>query len=370
MVQAMKILGQKPLKIDQLILPGDMAERRKSRRVEELAGSIRDKVFLHPITVRRRDDGSLKLLAGGDRVAAHLELGLEKIDARLVECDALEETELTLTENLRRKHLPPDERNKLEEQLLELHTKREEERQAAEEAVLQEDPTYVPDSRPPKSPKALAREKVAATRGVKPESVRRQEARRKQKEEEEEERRKGDATVGDPPIETMGMRTHPSFQGQVRKVQKSFREALSKIRSVTATITYLTKSELPAPREQLRPIYAQLQEASHGLDRLVPTHLCPACKGVEPLVATCMTCEEAAFVGKGVMENCPPEGMDEDLKVLVDQRWIPLKDYLATVDGASSSLEETHVEYDEDTENVYEAEMPDEDHFEGDEFGA
>jgi ParB family chromosome partitioning protein len=80
------------------------AQPRKSfdeRRLEELAGSIREHGVLEPILVRRAGTG-YAIVAGERRWRAAQRAGLREIPALLREANDLESFELALVENLQR----------------------------------------------------------------------------------------------------------------------------------------------------------------------------------------------------------------------------------------------------------------------------
>ena len=63
----------------------DMGERARKEysKIQELASSIQKHGLIQPIAVMDKEDGEYLLLAGGRRLTAHKELGLEKIDAKI-----------------------------------------------------------------------------------------------------------------------------------------------------------------------------------------------------------------------------------------------------------------------------------------------
>lgn len=108
----MKWLGTREVKVSAIVLPGDFAGRRKAAHVAELAKSIEAIGVIEPPVV---EAGSMRLVAGGDRVAAAQAAGLKRIEVRLVEGSPRELERVRIEENLRRRH---DDRDELICQLL------------------------------------------------------------------------------------------------------------------------------------------------------------------------------------------------------------------------------------------------------------
>ena len=74
--------------------------------LEELMESIKEKGVIQPITLALKEDGTLKLLAGGRRYESSLRLGLPTIPAIVREGeDDVTELEIELIENVHRKEL-------------------------------------------------------------------------------------------------------------------------------------------------------------------------------------------------------------------------------------------------------------------------
>ena len=89
--------------LDQIIVPRG---RRKPDNVEGLAESIREIGLLNPITVTK----SLRLVAGGNRLAAYRFLGRPEIEAKVIDLDDLDAELAEIDENLMRNELTVLER--------------------------------------------------------------------------------------------------------------------------------------------------------------------------------------------------------------------------------------------------------------------
>jgi len=77
--------------------------------LKELADSIREQGIVQPLIVRRRDDGTLELVAGERRWRAARMAGLTEVPVLVREADDREALELALIENLQRENLNPME---------------------------------------------------------------------------------------------------------------------------------------------------------------------------------------------------------------------------------------------------------------------
>jgi ParB-like chromosome segregation protein Spo0J len=112
---SIKWAGTKVIQLDTVKLPVGFAKRKKEPHVKELARSIeRGGVISLPV-VRAKPR---ELVAGGDRFAALMLLGITRHEVRLVEGTDQELRILTLEENVRRRR--NDDYNALTRELVEL----------------------------------------------------------------------------------------------------------------------------------------------------------------------------------------------------------------------------------------------------------
>jgi ParB family chromosome partitioning protein len=100
----------------------NVAGRNKGPEFNELVASIKEKGILVPIlirTIKRTGIGPhYEVIAGGRRLAASKEAGLETIPAQVIEMDDTEAREAQIIENLQRKNIHPlDEGNSYRELL-------------------------------------------------------------------------------------------------------------------------------------------------------------------------------------------------------------------------------------------------------------
>ena len=89
--------------------PNQARGLRSLDSVASLGRSIAEVGMLHPILVRRREDGDYQLVAGYRRLLAAASMGLEKVPALILEGDA-PALQVQLVENLQREDLNPLEK--------------------------------------------------------------------------------------------------------------------------------------------------------------------------------------------------------------------------------------------------------------------
>jgi len=86
----------------------DLAAGMEDANLEDLANSINEKGLLNPITVRRQDDGTHKLIAGQRRFLAFKKLGWKTILAIIGDIDDdTDATIISLIENVHRADMNP-----------------------------------------------------------------------------------------------------------------------------------------------------------------------------------------------------------------------------------------------------------------------
>lgn len=98
--------------IDKIRAGGNHRTKFDAGAISELALSIRRNGLMAPVTVRPLGDGTYEMVAGERRWRAHQELGVETIDAFVVDADDRRADTLMLIENVNRVNLDPiDEAN-------------------------------------------------------------------------------------------------------------------------------------------------------------------------------------------------------------------------------------------------------------------
>lgn len=79
------------------------------KELDELAQSIKERGFIQPIVVRKREGGSYEVVAGERRYHAAKSLGLKEIPTMVKDLDDRDAFVLAIVENLQRKDLDPIE---------------------------------------------------------------------------------------------------------------------------------------------------------------------------------------------------------------------------------------------------------------------
>jgi ParB/RepB/Spo0J family partition protein len=105
--------------------------------LEELMESIKEKGVLQPITLALKDDGTLKLLAGGRRYESSLRLGLPTVPAIIREGETeITELEIELIENVHRKDFTWVEKANLTDRIDQLYKSKDSNWSGRKTAIL------------------------------------------------------------------------------------------------------------------------------------------------------------------------------------------------------------------------------------------
>lgn len=309
----MKELGNKLVRVGSLYMDGDVKARMKEERVAELANNIEENGLLHPPTVRRDDR---KLVAGRDRVAAFMLLKRKSIQVRHVECTDRECEAIELSENVFRRSETASARNKMIKKLVDLQVDIIAEREQAEK------PAGTGKAGRPKGRHTKAREEVAKTLGVKPDTVRRA-----------EDRAAAADAVADGPVEpcigTFGIDISKEFTDECLSIQAYLEQADKHIRQAQNALTQLAKSECEFQDAELTHYRDSLRDIGAAVRASSPVSLCPYCKGTEGFQENCSAaCRCFGWVGSAVMENCPPELLSEEKPVVrhMDGHYVALSE--------------------------------------------
>jgi ParB-like chromosome segregation protein Spo0J len=326
----MRTIGLKEVAIADLTLPHDFALLLDDPGVATKAESIESLGLIHEPLVLQRD---MRVLAGRERIAAHMRLGRTTVMVKLVDCNELEAIEIEFQENIVRRHDPDEQQRLIMERLEEIEKAKEHE----------VDRTGRPGR--PKTPRGMAREKVAAEVGVNPESIRQREYRQRKKAGKVTPKVAKPAPAKDapkePPVKTIGLELDAAFNAQVEATQVMLRDAANKLRTASAKLTQLRNAELTFPVGRLDRIRDQLRSVTAAVEGAYPTSLCPYCKGIEGIQQLCGACLGAGFITKDQEQSVPAELWREDLPVVLVQGTMrPLTDYLDDSSSDSSSEED------------------------------
>ncbi len=304
----MEVLGIKTVPLGRISLPGDFGKRLKEGRVLALAKSIAERGMLHEPLIRKAD---MRLVVGGDRVAAHFVRGWKVITVKLVDCTDLELEILQREENLRRRH-DTAEQSRLHQELIPLYEKELFEKAVDDESVLRS------ANGRRRTVQSLAIEKVAKQTGIKPASLKRKVKRNKEK-----------LSPSPIPIRTFGLVLAPSFIEEVRKTYELVNEATIQLETAQKALTKLQSSGLPYPSTLLKRLHQEIHEVAVQVRGSRPDSLCPYCRGIDSLQPQCGYCFSFGFITAIQAKQVPKELLDEDKPmVMVKGILRPMSDFV------------------------------------------
>jgi ParB-like chromosome segregation protein Spo0J len=319
----MKWQGYRQIKLSSLHLDvPDIRRRSKAAHVVELAGDIAaaGEEPIHAPTIRGKDK---RLLCGRDRVAALITLKSKRAWVHVVDCTDTEAKQLELRENIYRR--PVANRS---EMIAELVSLKEQQIQAHRE---EEGVTVSPA--PQHSAKAEARREVARAAGMTPASVKRAEMRANAKE-------------ADPFAPAAAGEVAPAFVPNLKllgvpieHVRQLCELAAPRQAAIDEADKHLRLAQAALKRAehdtQMQQLYADVHRVASRVRSCRPEMICPWCKGVPALVATCSGCQMAGYVSEEQGRNCPPELLgDADPVVVVNGQLVPYADASAGKLGA------------------------------------
>lgn len=307
----MKWLGTREVKLSAIVLPGDFAGRKKAAHVAELAKSIEAIGVIEPPVL---EAGSMRLIAGGDRVAAALAAGLKRIEVRLVEGSPRELERVRIEENLRRRH---DDRDELISQLLGLA---EEDADAEPEEIIDTQCAITPQvgeklptaSGRPETSRGRAREEVAKALGMTTKAVARADeraAKKKRPPEPEPAPAGGPPSKPPPPpavdplealgFDSRGIDLAPSLREEVRGAAGTCIEVSRMLGQCQRMVAMVQQTALGGAIHQR--LYQKLHALAEEARSLKPASVCPACKAGETVLA-CTACRSTGVVTEAQVE--------------------------------------------------------------------
>lgn len=108
---------------------------------------------------------------------------------------------------------------------------------------------------------------------------------------ESEARKVRDTAIAEaPPIDTMGYTFEAEYLDKVRKTRRLARELHAKLLAVLRVSEALKGEDLGLPKSRVEQIQASVQDAKDMMAALIPSSLCPYCKGHDPYQDTCTAC--------------------------------------------------------------------------------
>lgn len=297
-------------------------------RIQSLAVSFEELGdFVHKPVVRQSD---WRLIVGRDRVASQIILERETVLCELVECTDLEAEQMEDIENACRRH-DPNEQALATERILARYTA-----QARANGF----------GGAHKSPKGLARDRLARELGVKPHTIRQREWRAKKRREQIEkfketppEPKVKESTEPPPPINVMGLDVTREYLDDVEVVKRHLSQASVRLHQALALLTNLT-NEGPNLKEvclyepRITRLYNELKIVSQRLQNMVPASLCLYCKCLDGPREICKACMGQGFGTPEDMRDAPEELLreGEDAMVSSQGKTVPIYDVVPIVD--------------------------------------
>lgn len=282
----MERVGEKVLPLARIILPGDIRQRTQAPHVQRLAQSIDQLGPINCPTVRK-DGSRYVLIAGRDRVAAHILLQRPEVRCVVVRCTDQEAVMVELAENAHRRNVDEAEMNALCQRIDEMREK------------LLTEPD-MPKSK--KSRQARAVERIAKEAGVDAKLLRREWRKRADRAEAEEEK----------PIEVklqdIGMPLDEGFKEKVGQIQRramNARDFAEKAKAILHSMALL-----PVPNVHRRRAEELAAELMELCSRLFPAALCPYCKGVAGIQEGCALCHMQGWVPQVTIKQVPDKFWD------------------------------------------------------------
>lgn len=284
-----KLIHYRRVSLKSIVVPGSfsMATRIESPHIQELAASMRT-IQVHPVSLRKHEDGSLHLVAGGDRYAAHVVAKLSQIWAGVWECESdRDELELHLIENAYRRHCA-DERAEVQQRLIDLYS----------EDVKAE-------GLPPELQKAAIRERVASAMGIKPKTVDRAERARKDRVE------RPAPNLTTPPILTHGISLSGDWHAGVVELHGFMADAVKGLRRAQQLLARAARHPYARQGELVR-MHQEVTKVTTTVRMGVPKSICPYCKALDGVMDDCGPCAGTALVSVEQWDAAPKE-LTEDM---------------------------------------------------------
>lgn len=335
--------GIKQVPVHRLFLPGDFKARTVSEPVIQLAKSIQTYGIINHPTVQLHQ-GKFRIIDGRSRVAAMVGvLKYEEIPCHVIECSEWYAKARELTENVIRRHDPGEQRSGLVDLV------------ALEEARIEAGHPEIPRRHMGRTltARGKARREVAAKMGIRPETIRKHEWMEKRRKEREESDAAGvprpeqpepkpkpkklklepHAIIEEqyePTIKTLGRELTQEEIKRVLSLQKRLESAISSLHNAQTVMSNILDPEAGYPISPglIQRLREDIRTAKRNIQAAVPESVCPYCKQVSDLQASCGACFGTGLCGAGDIRNVPHEYLEENV-VCVGGRPVPLDEYLA-----------------------------------------
>ena len=290
----MEILGTREVKLSKLKLDGSFKGRLEAPHVADRAASIEKLGLLFEPLVRAAD---WRVIDGRDRIAAHMVLGRETIECKLVQCTDEECDILERVTTIERRHDPAEQAKALRE-LVDRYASRVQ---------------YTEDPRGPGRPKerrTVAREQVAEQLGVTAGALKMREYRAEKAKEKLDSTR--DMLPPEPPVRTFGLEVDRAFLEQAARIQQFIDDAALKLRAAQGALTMLSNAGLPFPKARLDRIRGELHDVAAKVRGARPKSLCPYCKGQDGIQEQCVACQGCGLTTDSQENGVPTELLREE----------------------------------------------------------
>lgn len=333
----MKVLGFRRVDIDKLKLEGEFRKRLDQPRVFERAKSVKRIGIISEPGIRNRTN---KVIYGRDRIAAAIRAGETTILCKVWECTDEEARELEISENIHRRHDPDKARQDMEAML--------EQYEKEVLALAATEPEKIAtiaggNTGGAKTARGLARARVAAELGIKPDSVRRREYRiqnaaikRRHNARVAEER---EAKKAMPEVTTIGMEVEEEFARTTNELRRMLTQAAALAIKVELILSDIKNKGLPFNAGRMSRLYDDAHRLAADLKLSMPVSLCPYCKGLPGVQESCGGCLQTGWIDGSKFEHVPKELWKEGDKMIVayQGRMVPVAELLETPETPKQS---------------------------------
>lgn len=310
-----KVLGFKVVAIAQLKFPGHWRKVLDDPSIPARAWSLRLVGQLQEPMVRKAD---WKVIYGNRRIAAALHNGETHVLVKLVACTDEEADLISRIENAHREHMKPDELRQFVDGIIELAATV----QATGGGTIT-DPKQTTTRI--KLPKVVAQAIAADALGITQEGVKKTLQREKQRKAKLMETIGHDADLG---IRSPWATLDDTFRRQTNEIVAVTNGAAQLLVKVMQQLSRMETAGLPLHAARLGAVRENIAVCARALRALLPTWLCPKCKGISLLQPKCSTCMGTGYITKNQEEGVPAElWREEDPLVLVDGKYRPAADY-------------------------------------------
>lgn len=313
--------GIRRVRIDQLSVDGAWRKRLELPRVAERAKSLSRLGLLQLPIVRSPDK---RLLAGRDRVAALTLNGETHVDCRMVECSDTEAIEIASAENLERRHLTVEERDRELRELVD----------SLSRSIAEQQGLPLRGSGRRKTGRSEAIREIAERTGVPQGTVAKQLTRAESRAQEAQARTDQalglapdtpDACAPDAPqpspechIRTFGIELDAEWLRGVALHQGMVDDIVKRLKGAIRVTRELRSSKLPKRDAALDRLITTLEGSIRDARAARPSSLCPWCKGQSPAHEACAACCGTCLQLAGVEPQVPGELRNAERPVYYD----------------------------------------------------